>query len=201
MDDETISAAEQLVTDLEWQPKLLPPAGSAKVEYVRDLTEADLAAPRAPTPPRALLRIHASHHAVARCLATGIKQNQVALVTGYTPMRISFLLQDPTFQALVNDYRTEAKAVFADLAERMTEMSLDAMELLQEKLHDNPAEFTIPALIEIIKTFADRTGHGPNQTVSVSLNRDLIDRPPRESHEEWLARRAAELQPPPKSLN
>src|SRR5262245_9061446 len=99
-----------------------PPKKPLSAEYVRDLTEADMVAmtvlPRATTP-KSLARIHASHHSLARCLASGMKPAQAALVTGYAPNRISILCNDPAFKALVEDYRSEAKSIFADLAERM----------------------------------------------------------------------------------
>lgn len=175
------------------------------VEYERDLSHADIAAldlPRGVTP-KSLLRIHASHHSLARCLAAGMRPAQAALVTGYAPSRISILQNDPTFKALVADYQAEAKSVFADLADRMSELSLDAMEILQERLQVNPEGFTIPILLDIIKAFADRTGHGPGSEVHLRVERDFIDRPPRETFEEWEARRARELMAPdePKKLN
>ena len=54
------------------------------IEHARDLTEADLAAlaTNRGTKPKSLVRIHASHHSLAKCLATGMKQSQAALVRG-----------------------------------------------------------------------------------------------------------------------
>jgi hypothetical protein len=167
-------------------------------EYARDLTTPDieaLALPRG-VRPAALKRIHASHHALAKCIASGMRANQAALVTGYHPARISQLTADPAFAALIKDYQNEAKSIFADLAERMSNLSLDAIELIQERLHDAPETFSIPVLLDLVRTFADRTGHGPNQEVSLKVSSDFIDRPPRETLEEWSARRAKELEPP-----
>lgn len=172
--------------------------------YERDLTEADLVALSLPrgTSPRSLVRIHASHHSLARCLATGMKPQQAALVTGYSPGRISALQGDAAFCALVADYQAEAKSIFADLAERMNDLSLDAIEIIQERLHDSPEGFTIPVLLDLVKAFADRTGHGPNQEVHLKMSTDLIDRPPRETFEQWKARRETELGgDEPKKLN
>jgi hypothetical protein len=169
-----------------------------RAEYSRDLTKADIAALSANRgiKPKSLVRIHASHHSLARCLASGMKQSQAALVTGYAQGRISILMADPAFQALVEDYKAEAKSIFADLAERMNDMSLDAIELLQERLNDSPESFSIPVLLDVVKTFADRTGHGPGQEVTLKVDRDLIDRPPRETFDEWEARRVKELTGP-----
>jgi len=52
------------------------------IEHARDLTEADIAAlaTNRGTKPKSLVRIHASHHSLAKCLATGMKQSQAALV-------------------------------------------------------------------------------------------------------------------------
>lgn len=176
------------------------------VAYERDLSVADLEARRnsaVAAPPRTLVRIHASHHSLARCLAAGMRPGQAALVTGYSLSRISILQRDPAFQALCADYTAEAKSIFADLAERMHDISLDAIELLHERIHEKPGELTIPVLLEIVKAFADRTGHGPGQEVTIRASRDLIDRPPRETYEEWKARREFELAPAPemKKLN
>jgi hypothetical protein len=51
-------------------------------------------------------------------------------------------------------------------------------------------------LLDVVKTFADRTGHGPGQSVDVKMSMNLVDRPPRESFEDWENRRRAELEPP-----
>jgi hypothetical protein len=171
------------------------------VRYVRDLSAADLAAYRARPvgtgPLRPLARIHASHHAVARCLAIGMKPSQTALVTGYTTVRINQLEADPAFQALLADYRAETTEAHAKLSERMYNLSLDAIEALHERFLEAPQDFSIMQLLDVVKTFADRTGHGPNSTVELNVSqRETIDRPPRESFEEWQARRQRELEPP-----
>lgn|SRR5262245_49290251 len=199
----------KLVEDLDIGPKaprsdnVVQPRirGSRPVElhisYERDLTEADIAALSQPrgVRPKSLVRIHASHHSLARCLATGMKPAQAALVTGYSPGRISILQRDEAFSALVAEYQAEAKSVYADLGERMADFSLDAMEKLQELFHDQPELFTVPVLLDIVRGFADRTGHGPNQKLQVSLDRDFVDRGPRESFDDWNARRMKELEP------
>lgn len=189
---------DSLVDDLDTStgPRLLGNLPrKLHLEYSRDLTEGDLAAlsTNRGSRPKSLVRIHSSHHSLAKCLATGMKQSQASLVTGYSQSRISILMDDPAFQALVADYTAEAKGAFADLAERMNNVSLDAIELLHERLQDNPEGFSIPVLLDVVKTFADRTGHGPNQEVTLKVDQNFIDRPPRENFDEWKARRAREL--------
>jgi hypothetical protein len=185
--------------------------GSLEAVYSRDLTEADVAAlelPRAARP-TTLARIHSSHHALARCLATGMRPQQAALVTGYSPSRISALSGDPLFQQLVAEYQAEVSTILADFGQRMRDLSLDAIELLHERLLEKPAEFTTGMLLDVVKATADRTGFGTNQNVTHSFNLPTIDRPPRESHEDWKRRRTKELElkpldqlePPAKSVN
>lgn len=185
----------ELLAELDLEPDRGRARRPMAAEFVRELVEADLQAltTRRPTVAPALQRIRASHHSLARCIASGMKHTQASLVTGYTAARISFLCQDPTFVALVEDYRRESRSVFADQNERMNDMSLDAMELLQDLMHEHPEQFTAPVLLDVIKAFADRTGHGPNSEVSLKVTQDLIDRPPRETYEDWQARRNREL--------
>jgi len=201
MENEPDNDALELVESLDLSEPIerLRTVGAMKKEffinYDKDLTAADLAALELPRPraPRTLQRIHASHHSLARCLAVGMKPSEASLITGYSPDRISYLQGDQAFRGLVAEYRHEAKSVVADATERMNAMSLDAMELLHERMQESPEMLTVPILLDIIKTFADRTGHGPGQEVKLTLERDLIDRPPRETAEEWSARRAKEL--------
>lgn len=184
-----------IVTELFAERRIDARPRATGAARVRDLTEADLQAPRPIAGPYQIKNIRASHHALAKCLAAGMKAPQAALVTGYTPVRINQLCQDPAFKALLADYQTEARNIFADMTERMKNVSLDALDHLQERLAETPEQFSIPLLLDVVKTFADRTGHGPNQEVNLNVRAtgDLIDRPPRETHEEWKARREREL--------
>jgi hypothetical protein len=186
--------------DFVGPPRLLGNLGRAAISATpgRDLTQADLQAlegPRGANLPRSIQRLRSSHHALARCLASGMKASQASLITGYTQNRISLLQDDPAFQALLADYRAEARDIFADLNERMNNLSLDAIEELHERLVDAPEAFSIGMLLDVVKAFADRTGHGPGQEVKLTVSPSMIDRPPKETYEEWQARRARELSP------
>jgi hypothetical protein len=164
--------------------------------YERDLAEADIVAlqtlPRG-TYVRPLQRIRSSHHALARCLAMGLNPSKAALVTGYSPGRISDLARDPTFKQLVAEYSADARDVVADYALRMRELGLDAMEEVHERLHTDPGSFSVPVLLDIVTNMADRTGHGTGQSVTHNFTMPTIDRPPRESYEQFKERRMKEL--------
>lgn len=190
--------AEDIV-DLDLiRPRLLPgaPAREPTAEYSRDLNPSDIAAlsARPKTEPYQIKAIRATHHALAKCLASGMKQTQASLVTGYTPTRIGQLMRDPSFAALVEDYKAEAQSIFADMTERMANITFDMLAEIQERFDAEPEKFTIPQMLDIVKTFADRTGHGPNSEVNLNVRTgDIIDRPPKETYEEWTERREKEL--------
>lgn len=189
--------SNELINELFLAPNVMgvkrgvPPSA----QHTRDLTEADMAAleqNRGAQVP-AIQRLRSSHHALARCLATGMNQLQAAAVTGYDRARIVQLLRDPSFNALVEEYKAESKEIMADVTQRMANLSLDALEVLQERLNEKPEDFSLGMLLDVVKAMADRTGHGPGQEVNFNVKMGSIDRPPRESHEEWLERRKREL--------
>lgn len=148
-------------------------------ELVRELNQADLSMPATVTqesPP--IKKIRDSHHAVARMLALGTKEFEVAAVTGYSASRISVLKADPQFQELVEFYRREDKDLVVDFRKRMISLGIDALQEIADRLNDTPEEFTPTALRELVRDMADRTGHGPAQTVKneTSINVTLVDR-------------------------
>lgn len=198
-DDRETAETADLVDSLDFSgpPRLRGRPATTLATHVRDLGQADLAAlasaPRASGVPQSLQRVRASHHALARCLATGMSAHQAGLVTGYSPSRISILLSDPAFRGLLDEYTADAKSIVADMAERMSNISLDALDELQQRLEESPESFSTPMLLDVVKAFADRTGHGPGQRLDVALSATLIDRPPKESFEDWRARRQREL--------
>jgi hypothetical protein len=150
-----------------------------EVEFVRALGPADLAllaSERGSTAP-SIKRIRDRHHSLARCLATGMKNSEASLVTGYDPSRISILLRDPTFSALVEDYRRMENGAAADFAERAGVLTLTAVNQLQDALEDEESPLPVSTVLEIAKFGADRTGHAPvSKNIQVNVNTQLGDR-------------------------
>lgn len=146
---------------------------------LRDLTDADLAllsTEKGITAP-SIKKIRESHHALARALASGMKPAEAGLVTGYSPSRISILQADPAFQDLLTVYREGVGEIYSDLHHKMAAMAVDVVEEMHERLQEDPGEFTTNQLLEVAKTFADRTGHGPQtKTQNVNINVDLATR-------------------------
>ncbi len=141
----------------------------------RDLAPEDLralSAPRGSSAP-GVKELRASHHSIARCIATGMRPAEVSAVTGYSPSRISILQADPSFAELVEHYRSQGDAKFADVKDRMTDLLLDMTEVLQARIDSNPDDFKASELLDGIKTLADRAGFGPvtkTETKSVSIS-------------------------------
>lgn len=146
---------------------------------LRDLTDADLAlldtekGVRAPT----IKKLKESHHALARALASGMRPAEAAQVTGYSLSRISIIQADPAFKDLMEVYRAEVGEAYDVLHGKMAAMAVDAVEEMHERLLDDPTEFSTNQLLDVAKTFADRTGFGPaTKSTTVNVNVDLANR-------------------------
>lgn len=146
-------------------------------EVLRELGLSDLGllATERGIQPTHVQRITDRHHALARCLATGMSATEAGLVTGYTASRISVLRGDPSFEELISFYQGEKARPVLDLQERMTSLALDATAELQDRLELEPEKVSTDQLLDTIKLTADRTGNGPKQT-NVNVNVNLGDR-------------------------
>lgn len=146
---------------------------------VKELTREDLAmlgAERGTQAPP-IKRLRERHHALARALAGGMSDTEAALITGYDISRVSILKSDPTFRELLEFYRENVDAQYAQLHEVLAGLSVDAAEHLRERLEEQPEDVSIGQLVEIVKMAADRTGHGPqSSSVNVSIHANLADR-------------------------
>ncbi len=146
-------------------------------EVLRDLTTSDLAllATERGIRPTSIQRITDRHHALARCLASGMSATEAGLVTGYTGSRISILRGDPSFEELISFYTSAKAETVRDYQEKAAIARNVATDLLIDKMEDEPEKFSPADCLDVAKTFADRTGHGPKAT-TVNVNVNLGDR-------------------------
>lgn len=154
-------------------------AVEVSAQYVRDLTPADLAMPKAQVQTaKPLAKIRDAHHALARVLATGSSEGEASAITGYSPSRISILKADPQFQELLEFYRSSSAELVSDFRARMLNLGMGALQELEDRLDDSPDSFSPALLKDIVKDMADRTGHAPNKgpTVNVNVDAALTDR-------------------------
>lgn len=154
--------------DLDITPSEIP-------VILRQIEERDLARlqdAKSPAPAHHK-RISQRHHYLARCIATGMKIHEAAIATGYQPTTVSLLQRDPSFQELVEFYGSKVDDKMLDLAERLQRLSADALDLLQDRLENEPEKLTAAGLLEIAKMGADRTGYGPSST-NVNFNGNAL---------------------------
>lgn len=155
------------------------PSDPVEVAYVRDLEKVDLeflALPRGHSP-APIKKLRDAHHMLARAMASGLSQVEAAAQTGYSTTRVNMLMQDPTFLDLVEVYRADVNAAFADMQARMASVSVSALEELRERLEEAPEGIDSTLLLDIVKVLADRTGHGPQtKSMNVNVNVDLAKR-------------------------
>lgn len=107
------------------------------------------------------------HRRLAQLLAMGMEDGKAGLVCGYTATTVSILKSDPLFQELVDYYQLQVEEEFVGVAEAMAELHEDTIAELRDRLENNPSQFTVGSLTELMKALADRTGHGVQSNLNV----------------------------------
>lgn len=151
------------------------------LQITRSLTPEDLlelAQPsEEPQGAPALKQIRASHHELARLLAKGEKQVRIAHITGFSQTRISILKSDPSFQELLTYYTEMETQSFEkariDVAERLHSLGIDTLEVLHERVRDDPDSLDGKTLIGLAELTLDRIGHGKQSTVNNNVTHSV----------------------------
>lgn len=157
-------------------------AKSIAFAEVRQLDKTDLAllGDEKGSKPTPLKRLGDRHHALARCLASGMAESDAAIACGYVISRVSVLKSDPAFQELLAFYREDADRAYRDMHERLAGLSRDAVDELHTRLEDDiqaeEKKISVGQLLEIAKMGADRTGHGPQSSQNVNVNVGIASR-------------------------
>lgn len=161
-------------------------AAEVKATVRRELNESDIAAlwalPAgglgATTP--SLKKIRFQHHSLARLMAEGRSQADCALITGYSPTYISNIKSDPAMQELIEHYKTQVDEIFLNVHERLLALGLNTIEELQDRLAEEPENFSLRELMELASLTFDRSGYGPsskiNHSITHSISPDTISR-------------------------
>lgn len=155
------------------------PAEKRSIGVARELTEDDVVnLERAQLPAFKVFRD--SYHVVARLIALGLNDHEVALEAGYSVGRIVQLKADPTMQAAVEAYRNSDNDAFRTARdEYYTTLIANrniAARRINDRLTDESEDNHIPLkeLLAIESSAADRTGYGKVVTKKVQM--DLADR-------------------------
>lgn len=124
-----------------------------------------------------LQRLRSRHHLIAQLLAGGMKPAQVARTTGYSFSRISILQADPTFKELLAAYEGQSENLAFDVKERLRQLSLDTIDVLQQRVDENPDQFEADELFKLAELALDRTGLGKSQITEqrIGIDPELAD--------------------------
>lgn len=153
-------------------------------DFVRELTAEDLkmlAVERSVQKPKelsSLSMLSERHRNLARLLAMGKTDQECAIITGYTPSRISILKTDPAMRNLIKHYSEEKDIIFVQAHEKMAQVASTALDVLQDRLEDpeEVAKLSVGQLLQVVEVAADRSGLGPTSKSEVSVNVNIADR-------------------------
>jgi hypothetical protein len=117
-----------------------------------------------------------AHHNIAMMFAVGMTVQEVVRRTGFTPRRLSILLNDPTFLELIEHYRKpHADKLKEDLANSYADMGTAFNGYLRHVIqnlenHDEEDE-TVPLAhaMKVVSDLGDRIGYSKH-TIKTNLN-------------------------------
>jgi hypothetical protein len=128
-------------------------------------------------------KLRESHHTVARFLAVGLTQVEVAERTGYSVVRIHQLAAAPAMQELIAKYRTQIDSSFIASADEYHSLLLNNMVAAERHISDQIAELDevgellpISKALAIARDGADRLGYGKKRESTVNINLDFAAR-------------------------
>lgn len=182
---ETRTRGEDLLALLDGQALSPQRLDTMRVTVVRPLTPDDLLSVddgQVMAGPTSLTSIRHAHHRIAQLLVEGASRARVSLITGYSPGYVARLEGDPVFKELLAYYAGQAEQLTVDIRERLTTLGLSAMDEVQRRFEENPAEFTKRDLMEIIKQAvpagASAGASGGPAGPAVALNVQFVSAPP-----------------------
>lgn len=159
-----------------------PTVAVPEISGVRSLARTDLSLLLEKRPQITLKSLSDKHHRIARAVATGLSNIDVAAICGITPTRVSMLKADPAFTELVAHYRGVVTADFVQSTDSYLEVllanKLKAEVMLGDKLDaaiDGDEFLPTRDLMAISRDAADRTGHGKVQT-NMNVNVDFASK-------------------------
>lgn len=127
-------------------------------------------------------RMRFVHHAIARMMATGMKQVEIAAAVGVSETMISLQHRNPAFQELVAFYQEKADKEAFDLGQQIFFAGAEALDVVRDRLQDEDNVQLIPMreLRRLTTDLLDRSGFSPvkrseNVKVSVGLTREELE--------------------------
>jgi hypothetical protein len=146
---------EELVLGSARGGRRVAESGPLAVSIVRSLTAADVPAlmnpPVVGSKPKAPLQLRHSHHQIARYVAAGKPDSEIALITGYCPSYICNLKLGQDFKDLIAYYATQKDQIFVDVMERMKAVGLNTLDEIQRQFEENPDSFTTQQKMDLVE--------------------------------------------------
>lgn len=103
------------------------------------------------------------HHKIARLMASGCNNVEIAAATTFAPGTIGRLRTDPAFQELLSHYEECEFEGWQDARQKAAMVGMTAFEILQERLLHQPEEMKTKDLVEIAQGGLDYGGLKPPQ--------------------------------------
>lgn len=122
-----------------------------------------------------LTRITGRHRLLAQYIAQGMGTTEAARRVGLTVSYTSILKNDPTFQDLISHAKAHQERAFIDTNERLAAITGNALDEINERFEEDPAQFSTDELLHIAALGADRTGFGPKKTEERNINLNFGD--------------------------
>lgn len=156
----------------------VPIAQPVVISDIRPLTRADLSHLTVKREPKSIATLRDNHHRIARAVASGMSNAEVAQACGVSINRVSTLRSDPTFRELVAHKRSMIDAEWAAAADPVVEImksnAMKAAAMLSDKIDEamEKQEFLPTRDLVAIQEFGfDRTGYGKvNKNVNINVD-------------------------------
>ena len=174
--------------------ELFPSNSTPLIQGFGSLRASDIDSFTSETPDQNISKIEAGqkfqlrHYKLARLAALGCyNQNEIARIIGMTASRVSILLNTPSIQALIDEYRGEVSTEeIADYKYLVSIRDIALDKLTQDLQNDF---FRGKDLVPIVSTLLDRTGLPEQKQLKVdSRNLNLNVEVVRQKHWEQKAR-------------
>jgi len=156
------------------------------VTEVAEMSEQDLAglvkaknsAPQGSIPTVSVAHLRQQHHAIARLLATGVGDSEVATICGVAPSTVSNLKRSPAFQNIVLGYQKMIDAEATDLGIDIRLAAARAVATVSDYVSQPLANIDPEVLKEMTFGLLDRAGHSPvakSVVATAAMSRSDLD--------------------------
>jgi DNA-binding Lrp family transcriptional regulator len=116
------------------------------------------------------------HHVIARLIAAGRRNGEIAEIVGCTPQTVSNVRNNPQVQAIVKQLMAKADEKAVDIAVQIKEIAPKAVEVLKELMEEGstPPAVRCSAAKDILDRIGARKAPAPVANLHMHLTADDI---------------------------